>query len=123
MRGKFPTLIVLLPLVFLNGCTFCHTTQPADTSIMVYPDKPYNVVGVVHSKSWAPMLVYCLKLWPANGAAAADRALTTARDNGADAVKNSELYVETHMAILCIVGWVEYHYSGEAIQYAKEGTL
>jgi hypothetical protein len=119
MRKAIP-LLAMAAWLLCAGCTLTHTTTMADVSMLEVPDRPYTQVGIVHTESWAPMIVYALKLWPANEKLVTEKAAKVAREQGGDAIIEAELYTETHMNVLCLFGWVEHHFSGQVIRYARE---
>ncbi len=113
-------LFFCLTACLLSGCTMTDVVQINTSDNIHIPDRPYQNLGKVHAESWGIGFVYSAFLAgsPQQAKAAAER---EARKRGADAIINPACYAETHMPLLMLIGWKEYHFSGDAIKYVAEG--
>ena len=111
-----------LTICLLTGCTMTDVVQVGASDNIHIPDRPYHCLGKVHAESWGIGFVYSAFLAGSaqNAKLAAER---EARERGADAIINAACYAETHMPILMLIGWKEYHFSGDAIKYVAEGGV
>ena len=106
-----------LLLATLSGCTLTSATPLTPEDRVQIPEQPYHQLGRVHVRAWRPTL-FQFPIPIVSMASAKNAAVSKCRSEGADAITAPEAYAEKH-SILLVIGWEEFHFSGNLIKYSQ----
>jgi hypothetical protein len=123
MNKKFLIILLFVLGAFsLGGCNLHHVTKLSNEqgygliTSRSLPDDSYERKGLVHAEFWTIAFIYTTP-WLGNGEKKAKDALfNKAEKIGGTQVVDVDFYVETHMPVLGLIGWIEYHASGMAVK-------